>query len=752
MNKIEKLLIFDATNSRTTAHVFIARPSPAEERTLGKLGFVAEIASADRINQELLSRLQDFLKAAYYTSPEVNSAVAFEHTIQACNRYLSELISDFGSAWVDNFSMVIFTIRDQEIHFADAGRLLGFLIHDKKVTDLLGNRSGLQKINPLKIFLSISSGELKSDNAVIFSTANLMDYFSIERLRRTIMETPLGGAGKNLEDILRKDPNHAAFAAIILRAQAAEALLPTSLETIAPNDNINGAPQRSIDNMLAQNAQTQEFLTPSMWPFIQKSARKLFTRIKVLFRAWILRKPTRISAALEAENLKIEPSGRLRTGQVITPPRSRLVTKTIGKTLFNKIPNFIWQSSRQAWRATPKLLNSIKNLGGNLKRAPQQIPATFERQVNTVKSLPQKSRWLFLGVIGVAAVLAIVLIIAGVQRQRSAAQQVITEKISNIEKNLETARSVLLYGDEDRVKTLLTDAKKEIETLPNKSKSDKAKRESLLTDVESVLAKTRHEIKPEIKTLISLPAEIKPLGLALLGNNLYTLNSQNNLLVSVSLQTSEKKDLATLPGNPDILEITTFGSGNLTAITSNLEIIEQRPSTQKGTRYGLVLPNPNANLVGLVNYNTALYFIDVANNLILKATRAGPGYTATNWLKQNANLDSAADIAVDGALYVLTKQGEIQKYNQGQRAQLALSTVEPPLTSAVKFAADTNLQNFYVLDTAGKRIVVFTKAGKFVNQYVGDALANVSALVVNERTKKIYLLNSSDIQSIDIQK
>ena len=752
MNKIEKLLIYDATNSRTTTHVFIARPSPAEERTLGKLGFVAEINSADRINQELLSRLQDFLKAAYYTSPEVNAEVAFEHAIQACNLHLGELINDFGSGWVDNFSMIIFNVRDERIYFADAGRLLGFLFHDKKVVDLLGNRNRMQRINPVKIFTSIASGELKSNDSILFSTANILDYFSIEKLRRTIVDMPLGDSAKNLEESLRKNLNNTAFASIILRGQVAEAQNASAIQEQKPSQNIAGAPQRSIENMLNQNAQTQEFLTPSLWPAIKKGGRRFFREARILFRAWVLRKPTRIPATLESEETPLERPNQIRTGQVLSPSRSRLVAKEIRKTFFSKIPRFIWQGSQKAIQATPKVFSSIRTLGNNLKRTPQQIPVAIEKQVSTVKNLPQKSRLLFLSTVVIAVVVAIALIIAGVQRQRSSKNQQTNNTVTSIQNNIETAKSALLYGDEDRVKNLLNDAKQQINTLPNESKSEQEQRAKLLADLEAVLAKTRHEIAANPQNLTTLDAKIKPISLTLLGKSLFTIDANNNQLISINASTGEQKNLAILPGNADVSEITAFGSGSLIALTSNFEIIEQKPTATKGSGLSLVLPNTNANLTGFVSYNTALYTIDVANNLILKATRQGPGYKAVSWLKGALKLDNAADLAVDGSLYVLTNQGEIIKLTQGQRVQLAISAVEPPLTSAKKIAADTTLQNIYILDPGLKRIVVFTKAGKFINQYTADAISTATNIAVNERTQKIYLLEGNNIKTIDIQK
>ncbi|MEK7518471.1 MAG: hypothetical protein AAB549_00930, partial [Patescibacteria group bacterium] len=58
----------------------------------------------------------------------------------------------------------------------------------------------------------------------------------------------------------------------------------------------------------------------------------------------------------------------------------------------------------------------------------------------------------------------------------------------------------------------------------------------------------------------------------------------------------------------------------------------------------------------------------------------------------------------------------------------------------------------YILDPIGKRVVAFTKNGNFINQYVHDTLGNATAMTVDERNQKIYVLIGQTIQALTLQK
>ena len=65
--------------------------------------------------------------------------------------------------------------------------------------------------------------------------------------------------------------------------------------------------------------------------------------------------------------------------------------------------------------------------------------------------------------------------------------------------------------------------------------------------------------------------------------------------------------------------------------------------------------------------------------------------------------------------------------------------------------ADADNADIYLLDKAGKRIVVTDKKGKYLAQYIGDQIAGATGLVVSEADKKIILLTGDKLFSIDIR-
>ena len=76
--------------------------------------------------------------------------------------------------------------------------------------------------------------------------------------------------------------------------------------------------------------------------------------------------------------------------------------------------------------------------------------------------------------------------------------------------------------------------------------------------------------------------------------------------------------------------------------------------------------------------------------------------------------------------------------------------VEPPLTQPAKITVSPEQNYFYVLEPLNKRLVVFDKTGKFINQYTGDKFDNLKDFQIDEKNKKIYLLNGAIVYSVDL--
>ena len=104
---------------------------------------------------------------------------------------------------------------------------------------------------------------------------------------------------------------------------------------------------------------------------------------------------------------------------------------------------------------------------------------------------------------------------------------------------------------------------------------------------------------------------------------------------------------------------------------------------------------------------------------------------------------------IDGFVYVLKNNGELLEFAKGKKEDFSLEAIEPALTHATKVIVSQKEKYIYILDAAEKRLIIFDKSGKFINQYTSDKFNDLKDFAINETSKKIYLLNNTSVYSID---
>jgi len=151
-------------------------------------------------------------------------------------------------------------------------------------------------------------------------------------------------------------------------------------------------------------------------------------------------------------------------------------------------------------------------------------------------------------------------------------------------------------------------------------------------------------------------------------------------------------------------------------------------------------------------YSGYLYILDAERDRIFKYTPTGSSYDSspTDYFQHETDVDltESVDMAIDGYIYVLLKDGNILKFLGGKQ--------EPFSTSGL---TDLGLQNptaiftypeadyIYIVDAGNQRIVQLDREGAFVRQFrpsreasgLFDSLRDV---VVNEATGELLVLNS----------
>ncbi|MCX6703838.1 MAG: hypothetical protein NTZ07_00120, partial [Candidatus Woesebacteria bacterium] len=150
-----------------------------------------------------------------------------------------------------------------------------------------------------------------------------------------------------------------------------------------------------------------------------------------------------------------------------------------------------------------------------------------------------------------------------------------------------------------------------------------------------------------------------------------------------------------------------------------------------------------------------IYVLDKSGNAIYRYSgQTGDTFgTQQNWLSAStkANFSGAAAWGMDGAIYVLYPSSKILKYSLGSPQNFSLSGIIPEIGSIDAIYADSDNQYIYLLDKAGKRVVVIDKKGKYKAQYSDDQISGAKSLVVSESQKQIILLTGDKLLSIGIR-
>jgi len=121
------------------------------------------------------------------------------------------------------------------------------------------------------------------------------------------------------------------------------------------------------------------------------------------------------------------------------------------------------------------------------------------------------------------------------------------------------------------------------------------------------------------------------------------------------------------------------------------------------------------------------------------------------WLISKKDLEFAQinSMAIDGDLWLTTKQGEIKKFTKGEESEkFKLSGLNEPFSTPTKIYTKENLEYLYVLEPSKRRLVILTKEGAYFREIKSASLASTTTVIVSEEIKKAFAISGSIIFEI----
>jgi hypothetical protein len=151
-----------------------------------------------------------------------------------------------------------------------------------------------------------------------------------------------------------------------------------------------------------------------------------------------------------------------------------------------------------------------------------------------------------------------------------------------------------------------------------------------------------------------------------------------------------------------------------------------------------------AKLAGLRVYNGNIYGLNPEAEQIIKYAALDGGFAAgANWVKTkgDAKLASGIDLTIDGNMYVLRNDGQVDKFRMGNKEAFALAAIDPALKNPAMIVTPADTSPLYILDKATNRIAEFDKTGKLLYQYDFENVdGEIQGFALSADEKTVYLI------------
>lgn len=157
-------------------------------------------------------------------------------------------------------------------------------------------------------------------------------------------------------------------------------------------------------------------------------------------------------------------------------------------------------------------------------------------------------------------------------------------------------------------------------------------------------------------------------------------------------------------------------------------------------------------------YNNSVYLLDTGVGQVWKYTLVGGelGGGGSYFRSAFNPLKESIDLAIDGAVYVLQKNGTVLKYFGRQPQPYAITGLPDPFVKVAALAVsgpDQFRGSVFVLDGVAGSVVELDKTGKFVRQYRGanDEFADAQDMSYDPTSNTIYVATKDKLFSFLVQ-
>lgn len=692
-------LLLRPTKSNSKCDIYIAEDSLVEDSNLGRLFILVEFFSREKKAKDIIQGIIKNIVTNYYSSPTSNAEISLEQACQSTNINLPDLL-DGALGLLHKINILAGVLKDEELYLASSGNIKALVVRHNKLIPIIPEKEILaHKNKETRLFSNLVSGEIKINDILIFSNQTLFDYFSREKIKKTIETINPEPAVEYFKNMLLENVNPVSFLALIFKMVPEE-----NYETLVTKESMHDFfdTQDSMTSLVNLEAKTTGVLTARLWPAIKNKINS--------FKTLLARKKT-------------------------TPATAPLTIKN---------DNTQTEKKYSSKHPPAYFILKIKNIWQLLLSLPQKITTFFAN----LKKMNRRSK-----IIASCSVLLIFIFIAAIfilknHQKTTLATKNFSDQTKLIEDKISQAEAALIYQNEEEAVNNLKQAQILLVSLPRTTNPWQTKATELELQAQTMLNKIYHIYSVALIPVANLEtAENSALKSLIKNNNqLFAIGAE-----SVYQIVPEQKSFSPLITSTNYFDGQNWDADNLIFKNSEHQLVTYNLSLKNSSIKTLIL---STSITSWSSYADKIYALDPTKKQILKISQPLSNNPQTqNWLQDGfAITEKTVQILVDGDIWLVSNDGKIYRFTRGKNQNFTINNLSKALGNNLKLYTENGWDKIYVLDFDNTRLLTIRKSGTVEEQFDSPEIATCQNFVINNQQDKAWLLCNTQIKEIDLTK
>jgi len=748
------------------SHVFlhITEPSTPAEMDKGYFFAVCEINNADVAYIARLQTIIDQAENDYYEISDDAEKNSLELVLEKINQETPALAKPGVG-----LHCVIGAIRRPEVFFAYHGEPHMVLFYQdrqglcQKIDLTASQNDDSSAAEPGQLFSQIVQGKISPRDYLFIGTPHIVDYFNYDRLEKIITTRSALESARHLERVLRELKDGYSFGGLLVHLSE-----PTDQRggirkiPVSPERTVSTA---SLRGLFQTEQQTSNTLSASIIPRLKMAAGALLRKNP----ANRMTEPATPKPRLEAEaSTGIHaPHAAVRRAKKLPPAATWTNFFAAGKVMAPKIFMAIGRAIWSLLLLLAALINAIFRTIGllgiiiiNYQNRRRTIIEDWKRSCHShwenFKQLPFLTRVLIISAVAAGLIFASTLIIIRYRQNKQAKEQQFQSTVQSIKNKTNDAESALIYKDDATAIDNYAAAEALSASLACRTKEQQA----VCTDLKKQLRNLAERARKITVITPNLIIDWKDSlgGRALSGaikvsTKLVAYSDATSSLYIYDLLTKKTTALGTYGGASGFTEGVTPKENDYALFSAQgKDWLKFTPADNSLAPVEISYPNEKVAITGGSVYNRRLYTLDALNQQIYKHDSVKTGFgLGKEWLKSTApNLAAGDDLAIDGDMYVLETNGQIEKFTAGLKIPFQIQGLYPALTRGGKIWSYNDVDTLYILDSTERRLILIDKNGRLKAQLTAAEFKHPNGLAIDAPNATAYITDGSRLFSLPL--